>query len=134
MRSSLSRVDCSYLILYDKVLLSNHCPNGFFSVGAHAGAAIANELDEIFREFDLIDKIQAIVTDSAANMVKGFSLPGCDELEAPEEDDDAELDQVEVFKVFIMSILIKCFIITTDTTKWDSCHTQIHIYMYLCFK
>ena len=95
MRRSLPRVDCSYPMLYAKLLLIHHCPKVFFSsVGSQAGTAIANELDEICREFDLIDNTQAMLTNNAANMVNGFSLPGCDKLEALEEDEDAECDQI----------------------------------------
>ena len=35
-----------------------------------------------------------MLTNNAANMVNGFSLPGCDKLEALEKDEDAECDQI----------------------------------------
>ena len=43
--------------------------------GSHTGAAIGSKLLEIFTEFGIKDKAFHCITDSAGNMIKGWSVP-----------------------------------------------------------
>ena len=58
----------------------------------HTGESIYQHYDQIITEYDVHNKITAVITDSAANMVKAFSLPRY----ATEEDDEDVKDEEEV--------------------------------------
>ena len=67
--------------------------------GAHTGVAIHQSYDEIVSEFAIVDKVIAIVTDSASNMVKAFRLTGyvdTDNDEMEEEVEDLEPETINI--------------------------------------
>ena len=62
--------------------------------GSHTGDAISEEYEKIMASFQISNKVSFIISDSASNMIKAFSLPGFEEeyddnLE-DESDDDSE--------------------------------------------
>lgn len=59
--------------------------------GSHTAEAINDEFQKVVTSFEITSKISFIVTDSAANMVKAFSLPGFTEV-SNEECSDSEDD------------------------------------------
>ena len=58
--------------------------------GSHTGEAILEEFLKCIAGFNITSKVSYIVSDSAANMVKEFSLPGFEELgiDSNQDDDD----------------------------------------------
>ena len=66
--------------------------------GSHTADAIMEQFQKTTAEFGIISKLSFIVTDSASNMLKAFSLPGFDKVtektdsEEEEDSDDDSLD------------------------------------------
>ena len=56
--------------------------------GSHTAENIHEMFEETIAPYDLTQKIPAIVTDNAANMVKAFCLPGMEILEVWDSDDE----------------------------------------------
>ena len=61
--------------------------------GSHTAEAINEKFQKEAITFGILSKISFIVTDSAANMIKAFSLP-CFEPELPEESSDSDDDEM----------------------------------------
>ena len=59
--------------------------------GSHTGDAISEQFEKIVASFEISNKVLFMITDSASNMMKAFSLPGFEE----EDDDDSENDELE---------------------------------------
>ena len=67
--------------------------------GSHTGDAIYEEYEKIMALFQISNKVSFIISDSASNMTKAFSLPGFEEyddnLEDESDDDSGEEDNRE---------------------------------------
>lgn len=46
--------------------------------GSHSAENIRHEYEEVISCFEIAEKISTIVSDNASNMIKAFSLPGCE--------------------------------------------------------
>ena len=72
--------------------------------GKHSADRIRNEYEETISSFCLADKIIAVVSDNATNMIKAFSLPGYDDIKDTDEsesedenDDDNVMSDSDIF-------------------------------------
>ena len=67
--------------------------------GSHTADAIMDRFQSVISEFDIFTKLTFTVTDSAANMIKAFSLPSFEKIERrnleDEESDDDDDDDDE---------------------------------------
>ena len=70
--------------------------------GSHTGDAIAEEYERVVASFHLTQKLSFVITDSASNMIKAFSLPGFEEdaecLEDEVESDESEEEQEDNYQ------------------------------------
>ena len=70
--------------------------------GSHTGDAIAEEHERVVASFHLTQKLSFVITDSASNMIKAFSLPGFEEdtevLEDEVESDESEEEQEDNYQ------------------------------------
>ena len=90
-----------YRLLHNIILCSSFC-YAFFSTyfgpcqmvmckrfrGSHCAENIHEMFEDTIAPYHLTQRIPAIVTDNAANMVKEFSLPGMEILDEADSDDD----------------------------------------------
>ena len=60
--------------------------------GRHSACNIYDKFQEIIALFEIRNKISAIITDNAYNMVNAFSLPGFDTLQQESDQSDSEED------------------------------------------
>ena len=60
--------------------------------GSHTSDAIMEEFLKCIAEFEITSKVSFIVSDSAANMAKAFSLPGFEKTYDEDSDDDSDLE------------------------------------------
>ena len=69
--------------------------------GKHTAENITLWYDEITSDFNIVDKVQHIVTDNASNVRKAFlALPGYEENEESDnEDDDDDAEEYEAVKI-----------------------------------
>lgn len=63
--------------------------------GAHTADRIYSVYQDIVAAYNLSGRVWRIVTDNASNMIKAFSLPGMESLEADSEDGEGECSAVE---------------------------------------
>lgn len=79
-------ITCHFIINFTlmSVLLKFH--------GSHTGESIYHCYEQVVSEFEITKKIPAVVTDSASNMVKVFTLPG---YSVDIDEDEDEVDDLQ---------------------------------------
>ena len=95
--------------------------------GSHTADATAEQFDKTTAMFDLTNMISYIVTDSAANMLKAFSLPGFEDVAVPDaiSDDSSDGAQgVEMSGPSYMRLLKPNYIL--PHLKWTSVHLSMN--------
>lgn len=61
--------------------------------GSHTGEAIMEEFQKTMFSLEISSKVSFVITDSAANMVKAFSLPGFEDAPTDDESDDESYEE-----------------------------------------
>lgn len=85
--------------------------------GSHMGESIYRCYEQVVSEFEINKKIPAVVTDSASNMVKAFTLPGYYVDVDEEEDEDHSDLQPTTVDVDNVAEFIEAGSMICDTTK-----------------
>ena len=95
--------------------------------GSHTAEAINEKFQKELISFEILSKVSFIVTDSAANMIKAFSLPCFKELS--EDSFDSEDDEMgDDCDVHYIPVAVNCFMkkLMKLVSMYDASHTPFN--------
>ena len=85
------------------------------SHGSHTGFAIAEEFEKVSSSFQVAKKVIVTATDSAANMMKAFSLYRLPSDDGEKEFEDCDSDNEEEVDVNVVYVLLFQMVMIMDS-------------------